>query len=176
MTQLVLNSKKSDTIKTSSFFMNFEKESHLFSSELLNRAVQSVIERTETLKKIHNNITWMQHHSVNYQNKKRKMTPQLKERNKIYLLIKNLQTKKQSKKLDHKKIRSFHIKAAREEVSYELHLLADIRIHSVFHVSLLESADLSTSIQKTFHYETQKETEFEVKEILQQKDQHYLIK
>ena len=70
MTQLVLNSKESDTTKTSSFFVNFEKELHLFRSELLNRAAQSVIERTETLKKIHNNIIKMQHHSADYQNKK----------------------------------------------------------------------------------------------------------
>ena len=118
----------------------------------------------------------MQHHSADYQNKKRKMAPQLKGRNKVYLLTKNLQTKKSSKKLDHKKVRSFYIKVTRGEVSYELHLSADARIHSVFHVSLLEPADLSTSIQETFHYETQEETEFEVKEILQQKDQHYLIK
>ena len=118
----------------------------------------------------------MQHRSADYQNKMRKMTPQLKEGNKVYLLTKNLQTKKSSKKLNHKKIEPFYIKAAREEVSYELHLSADARIHSVFHISLLEPADPSTPIQETFHYETQEETEFEVKEILQQKNQHYLIK
>ena len=78
--------------------------------------------------------------------------------------------------MNHKKVESFYIKAVREEVSYELHLLVNIRIHSVFHVSLLEPADSSTSIQKTFHYETQEKTEFEVKEILQQKDQCYLVK
>ena len=78
--------------------------------------------------------------------------------------------------MNHKKIESFYIKAAREEVSYELHLSSDVKIHLVFHVSLLEPADSSTPIQETFHYETQKETEFKVEEILQQKDQHYLIK
>ena len=176
MTQLVLNSKESDTMKTSSFFVNFRKEPHLFSSELLNRAAQSAIEKTETLKKVHENIIKMQHRSADYQNKKRNMAPQLKEEDKVYLLTKNLQTKKSSKKLDHKKVRSFYIKAAREEVSYELHLSADIRIHSVFHVSLLEPADSSTPIQEAFHYETQEETEFKVEEILQRKDQHYLIK
>ena len=176
MTQLVLNLKESDIIKTSLFFTNFKKESHLFESELSNWAAQSVIERMKTLKKVHNNIIKMQHHSADYQNKKRKMTPQLKEKNKVYLLIKNLWTKKLSKKLNHKKIESFYVRAAREEVSYKLHLSSDIRIHSVFHISLLESADSSTPIQETFHYETQKETEFKVEEILQQKDQHYLIK
>ena len=176
MTQLALNFKESDTMKTSSFFVNFRKEPHLFSSELLNWAAQSVIERTETLKRVHDNITRMQHCSADYQNRKRKMAPQLKERNKVYLLTKNLQTKKSSKKLDHKKIRSFYIRAAREEISYKLHLSSNIRIHSVFHILLLEPADSSTPIQETFHYETQKETEFKVEEILQQKDQHYLIK
>ena len=36
MTQLVLNSKELNTTKTSSFFVNFEKEPHLFRPELLN--------------------------------------------------------------------------------------------------------------------------------------------
>ena len=130
----------------------------------------------KTLKKVHDNIMRMQHHSADYQNRKRKITPQLKEKNKVYLLTKNLQTKKSSKKLNYKKVESFFIKAIREEVSYKLHLSSDVRIHSVLHISLLESADSNTSIQKIFHYKTQKEMKFKVEEILQQKDQHYLIK
>ena len=94
----------------------------------------------------------MQYHLADYQNKKRKMTPQLKEKNKVYLLIKNLQTKKSSKKLNHKKVESFFIKVVREEISYKLHLSLNIKVYLVFHVLLLKSADSSTFIQKTFHY------------------------
>ena len=55
-------------------------------------------------------------------------------------------------------------------------------IHSVFHVSLLESADLKTPIQENLseiNPESQ-DTEFKVEEILNQQDindeSHYLIK
>ena len=118
----------------------------------------------------------MQHCLADYQNKKRKMISYLKEKNKVYLLTKNLQTKKLSKKLNHKKIRLFYIKVTKEEVSYELHLSADVRIHSVFHVSLLKSVNSSTSIQKNFYYQTQKKNEFKVEKILEKKDQCYLVK
>jgi hypothetical protein len=100
----------------------------------------------------------MQARSTKYQNKKRKMAPQLKERNKMYLLTKNLKIKKKSKKLDHVKVESFFIKVVKESVNYELDLLKDARVFLVFYISLLESVDLSTSIQKTFHYKVQEES------------------
>ena len=47
-------------------------------------------------------------------NKKRKEGSQLKEKNKVYLLIKNLTMKKLNKKLNHTKIESFFIKAVKK--------------------------------------------------------------
>ena len=52
--------------KISLFFMNFEKELYFFRLKLLNQAVQSVIERTKTLKKVYNNIIKIQHYSADY--------------------------------------------------------------------------------------------------------------
>ena len=51
----------------------------------------------------------MQKKSIIYQ-KKKKMTFQLKKKNKIFLFTKNFKTKKLSKKLNHVKIESFFIK------------------------------------------------------------------
>jgi len=104
------------------------------------------------------------------------MASQLKERNKMYLLTKNLKIRRKSKKLNHVKVESFFIKEVKESVNYELDLLKDARVFSVFHISLLESADFSTSIQKTFHYKSQKKNRFEVKKILKKNDQQYLVK
>ena len=108
------------------------------------------------------------------------MTSQLKKRNKIYLLTKNLsykrKNKRKSKKFDHVKVESFFIKINKRSINYELDLLKDVKVHSVFHVSLLKSIDFSTFIQNTFHYKEQKKNEFEVKNILTRKDQKYLIK
>jgi len=104
------------------------------------------------------------------------MASQLKKRDKMYLLTKNLKIRKKSKKLDHVKIESFFIKAIKKLVNYELDLFKNARVFLVFHISLLESVDLSTSIQKTFHYKSQEKNRFEVKEILKKKGQQYLVK
>jgi hypothetical protein len=104
------------------------------------------------------------------------MTSQLKERNKIYLLTKNLKIRKKSKKLDHVKIESFFIKAVKKSINYELDLLKNAKVFLVFHISLLKSVDPSTSIQETFHYKSQKKNRFEVEEILKKNDQQYLVK
>jgi len=94
----------------------------------------------------------------------------------MYLLTKNLKIRKKSKKLNHVKVESFFIKAVKELVNYELDLLKNARVFSVFYISLLESADFSTSIQETFHYYSQKKNRFEIERILEKKNQRYLVK
>jgi hypothetical protein len=94
----------------------------------------------------------------------------------VYLLTKNLKIRKKSKKLNHVKVESFFIKEVKESVNYELDLSKNARVFSVFHISLLESADPSTPIQKTFHYYSQKEDRFEIERILEKRDQRYLVK
>jgi len=157
MAQLALNAKVLDTTKVTPFFANFGKESNLFGQERKHLAAQSTIEKVATLKKVRNNIASMQIRLAKYQNKKRKMAPQLKEGDKVYLLTKNLKTRKKSRKLDHVKVEPFFIKEVKGPVNYELDLPKDARVFLVFHISLLESADLSTPIQETFHYHPQEE-------------------
>ena len=176
MTQLAFNSKVSNTTKKTSFFANFGKKSNLFEKKLQHVSAQSAMKRAKTLKEIHSNIVRMQQKSAAYQNKKRKTMPQLKERDKVYLLTKNLKTRKVSKKLNHVKVDPFFIKQQKGSVNYELNLFSDTKIHPVFHVSLLKSADSETSIQDTFHFQYENEDEYEVEKILAQNDQKYLIK
>lgn len=171
-----MNVKISDITKVTSFFANFDKESNLFESKNVHKSTQAVIKKVETLKRMHDNIKNMQEKFAVYQNKKRKMTSQLKKKNKIYLLAKNLTIKKKSKKLNHVKIESFLVRDKKKRVNYELDLLKNVKIHSVFHASFLKSVDSETFIQKTFHYHVQKKNEYEIEEILQQNDQKFLIK
>ena len=94
----------------------------------------------------------------------------------MYLLTKNLKIRKKSKKLDHVKIESFFIKVVKKSINYELDLFKNVKVFLVFYISLLESVDLNTLIQKTFHYKSQEKNRFEVKKILKKKDQQYLVK
>jgi hypothetical protein len=64
--------------------------------------------------------------------------PTLKKKNKVYLIQQNIQTKRPSTKLDHKKLGLFKIKKVIRLVNYELVLPRTINIHPVFHISLLE--------------------------------------
>ena len=85
-----------------------------------------------------------------YVNKKKKES-QLKKRDKIYLLRKNLRNLQSSRKLDHKKIGLFIIKKRKNKINYELELSKDIRIHPIFYILLLESANpkISAIIKKS---------------------------
>ena len=70
----------------------------------------------------------------------------------MFLLIRNLKTKRLSRKLDFKKIGPFKIARKISTSNYELNLPATIRLRSkVFHVSLLkpapENAKLKTHIE-----------------------------
>ena len=175
MTQIAMNSRVSDTTKISSYYANFDKESNLFEQELKHVAADLVMNRVKRLKNIKDNIQKMQLKSRKYVNKKRKEGSQLKEKNKVYLLTKNLTIRRLNKKLDHTKIESFFIKAVKRSVSYELSLPKNTRIHSIFHINVLESADLSIFIQKDFHFEDSEE-EYTVEKILNQESQKYFIK
>ena len=110
-----------------------------------------------------------------YINKRRKEDSQLKEGDKVYILIKNLTTKRLNKKLNHMKVGPFFIKAVKGPVNYELNLLKNTHIHSVIHINVLESVDSNTYIQKNFYYENSEE-EYAVKDILEKKGQKYLVK
>ena len=176
MTQLTLSSKHSDTTKVTPFYANFERESNLLDFKQSKVLADAAEKQIKTLRIVHNNIMRMQQHFFKYINKKRKIAPLLKKENKIYLLTKNLKTKKSSKKLDHVKIDSFFIKKVKGLRTYELDLLKEIRVFSVFNISLLESADPNTLIQKAFHFESDEEEIYTVEKILEKKNQQYLVK
>jgi hypothetical protein len=62
----------------------------------------------------------------------------------VYLLRRNIKITKPNNKLNYKKFGPFKVKRNIKNISYELHFLFIIRIHPVFHISLLEPADLNT--------------------------------
>jgi hypothetical protein len=68
----------------------------------------------------------------------RNIKPMLKERDKVYLIRRNIQTKQPSTKLDHKKLGLFKIKKVIGLVNYKLVLPKTINIYPVFYISLLE--------------------------------------
>jgi hypothetical protein len=73
------------------------------------------------------------------------------------LLTKNLRTRRPSKGLDNVKVGPFLILEQTGPVTYTLNLPPDVKVHPRFHVSLLEPADPSTPLQKTFHFQMEED-------------------
>src|SRR5271166_5175743 len=86
-------------------------------------------------------ITFYNARMYMYYNIKHSEALALKKGDKVYLLKCNINTKQLSDKLDFKKLGLYKIKKAIELVNFELLLLYNSRIHSIFYIALLELAD-----------------------------------
>ena len=97
----------------------------------------------------------------------------------VYLWTDNIKTKRVSKKLDHQSIGPFIIKRNIKDLSYKLDLSVDMRIHSVFHASMLQSCNQFIPLQ-TKPTLVESDEEYEVERILGKKiiseAAHYLVK
>jgi hypothetical protein len=82
-----------------------------------------------------------------YYNKLKLERSRFREGNLVYFLRRNIKITRSSKKFNYKKFGPFKVKRNIKNISYELYFLLIIRIHSVFHVSLLKSADPDTPIK-----------------------------
>ena len=108
--------------------------------------------------------------------------PQLKEGDKVYLLAKNLRSRRPSKKLDHVKVGPFLVDRQRamtegqRRVSYRLRLPLDAKVHPVFHVLLLEPADPVTPLQTTFHFKADEGGEYELEKVVGARDDKFEVK
>jgi hypothetical protein len=75
---------------------------------------------------------------ISYYNEYYSIKPIFKEKNKVYLIQRNIQIKQPSTKLDHKKLGLFKIKKIIGLINYKLILPKIINIYLVFYISLLE--------------------------------------
>ena len=88
----------------------------------------------------------------------------------VWLLTKNIKTTRPSKKLDYRRLGPFRITQRIGAVAYKLELPPSMKIHKVFHVSLLEPVVKNTFPSRIQEppppVEVGSEEEFEVQEIL----------
>ena len=98
-------------------------------------------------KKLQKNIQFLVKRSVLYVNMKKDKDFSFKKKNKVYLLKRNIKTKRLNNELNHIKLELFRILKTKKLVNYKLNLLTLMQIYSIFHIFLLKSADPDTSIQ-----------------------------
>jgi hypothetical protein len=100
-----------------------------------------------------------------------------KEKDKIYLIQKNIQTKQPNIKLDHKKLGLFKIKKIIGLINYKLVLPKTMNIYLVFYISLLELVLLEALPAPVTKIEpVNPNTEYKIKEILDYKQIRNYIK
>jgi hypothetical protein len=104
--------------------------------------------------------------TARYYNENHQEGPDLKKGEKVFLLQKNIKTKRPNRKLDHPKLGPFIIEEKLGPVNYRLRLPDSMRrIHPVFHISLLEPAPRDATLAENIELEDET-GEYEVEQIL----------
>ncbi len=141
--QLVYNTTPTETTKVLPFFANYRREADLRQGpdvEVSRAAVKA--EQMSTLYvMLKEELEFIRTRIKRYYDKYRLEGPCLERRDKVYLISRNLCTKRLSKKLDFKKIGLFKVEERISDNNYRLLLLATMRLKIyVFYISLLELA------------------------------------
>ncbi|TPX16414.1 uncharacterized protein E0L32_012424 [Thyridium curvatum] len=181
LAQFAYNSAPTETTKVSPFFANYGRNPEAYRQPRDKVNADSAILKAEHLKKLHaslkTELEFVQERVRHYYNRKRMKGPSFSEGDMVYLLRKNITTKRPSDKLDHKKLGPFKIVQRISTSNYRLSLPKTMRIHPIFHVSLLEPAPPGVRLKEPVEVEAEEE-EYEVEQILEQRvsDGKYLVK
>ncbi|TPX31214.1 hypothetical protein SeLEV6574_g08557 [Synchytrium endobioticum] len=100
----------------------------------------------------------------------RRQEVELRVGEEVMISTKNVRTERPTKKLDYKWIGPYHVKRKINQVTYEIELPSAIRIHPVFHISLLKKyirpKDPSKQLPKAPPIKVNPEEEWVIKDIL----------
>ena len=144
LAQFAFNNNASIT-GISPFYANYGKHPNVDKDArglkpIAERASITVDKLKELHKKMSEDLEFIAERMARWANKKRSEGPDLKEGGVVYLLRKNIKTRRPSDKLDHTKLGPFKIEKKLGPVTFKLELPEGMRIHPVFHISLLEKA------------------------------------
>jgi hypothetical protein len=109
LAQFAYNSAKSEATHTSPFFANYGYEPEAYRQPCRDKEMAEqatlVVEKLRGLhEQLATDIEFNNFRSATYANRKRSMGPPLKEGDKVYLLLKQIKTKRPGTKLDFKKL------------------------------------------------------------------------
>ena len=146
--------------------------------------VQAIL-TSDKLKELHEEmkteLEFVRNRMKQYYDQKRIDGPTFEEGDMVLLSTKNITTRRQSKKLDYKYIGPYKVVKRISENNYELNLPPKVRLHPIFHISLLEPAK-GTIVVKTGQNDVEVDgpEEHKVERILDKQKiegkTHYLVK
>ena len=174
--QFVYNNARNKIMKVTSFYVNYRYNSEVWreQKDTSIKSQQVKIDISE-LKKLHQDLVQM----LQTQSERITTVTPYRIGEKIYLQTDNIRIKWVSKKLNHWSIEPFMIKRNIKNLSYELDLLVNMKIHSVFHAFMLQLCNQFIQFQTKLTL-IESDEEYEVEGILGKKTisetVHYLVK
>ncbi len=176
MTQFAYNNTQNKTTEETPFWANYEYNLKIWWELQAHRSQnQKAILNIAEIKKLHKDLT----NRIQQQSRQTTEVKPFKIEERVYLRTNNIHVKWRSKKLNNKSIKPFEIKRNIKELSYELDLLKEMRIHSVFHAFMLQCCNQFISLQ-TIKTSVEPDKEYQVKNILEKQmisgKAHYLVK
>jgi hypothetical protein len=145
MAEFCYNNSQSETTKVSPFFANFGYHPR-FTPPLskVNEGLPEVSEYVGTLNKLHETlraeINYAQTLHAEQANRNRHPDPVLRAGDRVWLKRKNVKTTRPSSNLDYRLLGPYTIIKRVGSRAYKLDLPPNVKIHPVFHISLLEPA------------------------------------
>ncbi|AEO55973.1 hypothetical protein MYCTH_2043746, partial [Thermothelomyces thermophilus ATCC 42464] len=180
--QLAYNTTPTETTKVTPFFANYGYEADLRQGPEVTvpRAAVKAEQMHALHEKLKKELEFVKTRMKNYYDKHRLEGPRLERGDKVYLIARNLRTKRPSTKLDFKKVGPFVIKERISTSNYRLSLPSSMRLRTdVFHISLLEPAPKNAKVATHIEAEDEEE-EWDVEEILDSRiingELQYLVK
>ena len=168
----------------SPFYANYRKHPSIKKEPIdikpIAEKAQISVQRLKELQSIlKEDLEFISQRTAKHANRKRSEGPDLRKGRMVYLLRKNIKTKRPSDKLDHTKLEPFKIKDKLGPVTFQLNLLEGMRIHPIFYISLLEPALDNARLGLIQIDEETQTLLYEVDKIIEHKEiqdrHHYLI-
>ena len=140
------NNAEQASTKKSPFFSNYGYHPSLHFNQVVSQsssvpASDDFIQQLQSLhEEIKSEVSLAQQQQAIYYNQHHRPTPEYKINDFVFLSARNISTIRPSKKLDHKNLGPFKILDRIGSHAYRLDLPSSMKIHPVFHVSLLTPA------------------------------------
>ena len=152
--QLAYNTTETETTKVTPFFANYGYEADLRQGPEVS--VPRAAVKADQMHALHamlkEELEFVRLRMKQHYDKHRLEGPRLERGDKVYLISRNLRTKRPSKKLDFRKVGPFRVDEQISDNNYRLSLPATMRLRThVFHISMLEpapkDAQLATNVE-----------------------------
>jgi hypothetical protein len=180
--QFAYNTAKNESTKLTPAYANFGFEAYRGKKEgpLNVKAILSSQQLRELHEQMKEELEMVRERMKLYYNKKRLQGPTFSEGDMVYLATTNIKTKRPSKKLDFKYIGPYKILEKISTHNYKLDLPPKVRMHPVFHVALLESAEGTIKVNTGEPEPEVTQEQYVVEKILDMQKiegkTHYLVK